>query len=60
MRRRDLIAGIGAAAWPPAAGAHQLTTASPRFVHGVALRAGQRATTDQPVFSEKISCASSS
>jgi hypothetical protein len=57
MRRRDFIAGIGAAAWPPAASA-QLATASARFVHGVALRAGQRATTDQPVFSEQISCAS--
>jgi hypothetical protein len=60
MRRHDFIAGIGAAAWPPAASAHQLATASARFVDGVALRAGQRATTDQPVFSEKISCASSS
>jgi hypothetical protein len=60
MRRRDFIAGIGAVAWPLAASAHQSAAASARFVHGVALQAGQRATTDQPVFSEKISCASSS
>jgi hypothetical protein len=60
MRRRDIIAGIGAAARPPAASTHQSAAASARFVHGVALQAGQRATTDQPVFLEKISCASSS
>jgi hypothetical protein len=60
MRRRYFIAGIGAAAWPPAASAHQSAAASARFVHGVALRAGQRATTDQSVFLEKTSCASSS
>jgi hypothetical protein len=60
MRRRDFIAGIGTAAWPLAASAHQSAAATARFIHGVALQAGQRATTDQPVFSEKISCASSS
>jgi hypothetical protein len=58
MRRRDFIASIGAAAWPPSASAHQSAAASARFVHGIALQAGQRAITDQPVFSEKISCAS--
>jgi hypothetical protein len=59
MRRRDFIAGIGTAARPLAAGVHQSATALARFVHGVALRAGQRVTTAQPVFSEKLSCASS-
>jgi quinol monooxygenase YgiN len=48
MRRRDFTAGIGAAA-----SAHQSATASARFVHGVALWAGRRATTDQPVVWEK-------
>jgi hypothetical protein len=60
MRRRDFIAGIGTAEWPLAASAKQSAAAPARFVHGVALQAGQRATTEQPVLSEKMSCASSS